>query len=297
MNLKNSSKKTPPSLVANMDGDIIFIDKSLISSLEGPRIGDNINDYLLENYTIRQDSIEVIKTKNLPYNTAILQVVGQGLLRTIQMQLWNMGEVDQENELCDKRLLESYHLITSNTVCTSMDINSFVDSVIGNMKADIRYSYRKFEISKSEESVKINGNFLRLSAIVVGIISILNEIEYKNPIKIRVEQVLGECVLKFSVPSNTFVHAQGVLALAELSPRVAMRLAYVTALCDSDEFNYDVNIMPNEIYVSLVLRRTESQTGRIFASVFDTTEKNMVSYAMDLFNYNLFSDIEGEEQE
>ncbi len=297
MNLKNCNLDTPPCLIADLNGRIIFIDNSLISAVSCPHIGDNISEYLLENYTLRDGYVEIIKTKNLPYNTALVQIVGQGLLRTIQVQLWNVGKTCAENEQCDKKLFESYPRIVSSNVCGSVDLNSYIVSVVDNIKSDIRYAYRKVEIRKSGKTAEFQGNLVVLTTAITGIISILNEIEYRNPIEITVKNILDKHILDFSVNLNTFSRSRGVFSLAEQKPNVAMRLAYVTALCDKGNIDLDVNVMPSSICISLITTADGSKTDKICASIFGTTEKSLVSYAMDLFNYNLFTGTEGEEQE
>lgn len=297
MKLKNDICNFPPSVVAELDGKIIFIDRQISASYEGPFVGDNIRNYLMADYTKQKGIIEIIKTKNLPYNTAIVQVSDDGALQTVQVQFWNISNSCPETEECDKKLFNSFGEISNNTDCSIINLKSFISSIIDYIKSDLRYSYRRFEITEITDDIKISSRYIQLSALVVGIISILNEIEYKNPIKIESERAFGQCILRFSVTSNTFITANGAFALAEHNPRVAMRIAYVTAICDKNGIDCSFQALPNSINVTLCLEETEQSEELVRAAVFEMSEVDVLSYAMDLFNYYLFNDTEGEEQE
>lgn len=296
MNLENNTHKGPPTVIADLDGKIIYVDEKVNALLLGISVGDNIDSYLAEEY-INRGGVQIIKTKNLKLNTAVLQTVGEGVGKTIEMQLWNVGKVCPENRACDKKLFDSFSEIAGKAVYAVVNLNTLVHSIVDCIKTDLRYSYRRIEIDETEEEPWVKINVAQVSTALIGIISILNEIEYRNVINVSVERMLDRFVLNFSVAFNAFCSASGALALAELNPRAAMRIAYVTAICSKSDINCDFDIKPNKVSAQLSFTSVTVEGDKLSASIYEGTEKSYVSCALDLFNYYLFSDTEGEEQE
>ena len=69
----------------------------------------------------------------------------------------------------------------------------------------------------------------------------------------------------------------------ELYPEIAMRLVFLTSLCNNDDIRYDFVIRPNEIRASFVITEMINETGKFSAAIFVQDQKAFVSYVMDIF--------------
>ena len=286
----NMGRQEPPTIVADLNGNVIYLNNRAKTDLYPIKIGNSISKYVDLNYirklSVFDNRIDVVVPTGCKFEKVVVKIVGTGATKTVELCFFHSTGVGDDEITEDKKLFSAYAEIIGKGVTGSVKLNDLVLKVIDAMQEDLRFAYRKFEFEKSEVETDLYVNFNHLSTLIVGMIIALNEIEYRNPIKISVDKILGDFVFSISVSTNTFQNTRGLHEFMELYPKIAMRLMFLTSLCDADGIDYDFLIRPNEIKTSFVITEMINKTGKFSASSFVQDQKAFVSYVMDIFMPN-----------
>ena len=183
----------------------------------------------------------------------------------------------------DKRIFASFGDVIGKEVFGTVKLADFATKLVECLKNDIRFAYRKFEVECGNEHDEMYANFAHLSVLAVATVIALNEIDYRSPIKIQVNKILNSYILDISVKSNTFIEKDGVYAMCKTYPNIAMRLMYITSLCESDDISYEMRIKPNGVKFRYVINEMVNDTGRFSAPIFATSIMDVLAYALDIF--------------
>lgn len=285
---KSMGSNEPPILISDLNGNIIYVNKKASHFLYPVKSGDSISKYVdldyIKKISLFDKRIDVIVPKNCKFEKAVVKVIGTGVTKTVEVCFMNGNADDATDLMEDKKLFATYAEVIGSDVSGAVKLNDFAHKIVDCMHADLRFAYRKFNINEAEGDPELYANFNHLSAIAVGVIIALNEIEYRNPIEISIEEMLGEYVMKISVPSNTFTEAEGLHEISELYPRIAMRLMYITSLCDNDEIKYSFSVRPNKITSSFVVTELINKTGKFSFSTFGSDQMAFISYIINIFS-------------
>ena len=292
LNKRNAELNAPPTVIADLNGSIIHLNSAALTHLKSAKVGDNITKFLELDYvrklTMFDNRIETTKPKNCKFGRVVVMVFGTGATKTIELYFYDREENKNENEAMakDKKLFASYTEIISNDVKGNIKLNDMINEIVSSIKADLRFAYRKFEVASPENNPELYVNFSHISAVAAGTVAMLNEIEYKNPIKISVEKVFDDYVFTVSVPTPTFNEATGLHEVSELYPQIAMRLLYIAFLCDNDSIQYDFFVKPNRICASFIISEMINKTGKFSHCVFGADQKAFIAYVLSLFTYD-----------
>ncbi len=288
----------PPTLIADLNGNIIYVSSKANSQLYPVKVGDSISKYVDLNYirkmSLFDNRIDVVVPKNCKFEKLVVKVVGSGAIKTIELCFMHGVSAGDDEILRDKKLLSMFSEIIGNDITESVKLNDFTKQIVECMKMDLRFAYRKFDIVKMvNDDRELFINYKQLSTITIGMIIALNEIEYRNPIRIVIDKILNEYVLSISVQSNTFKTADGLYEFMELYPEIAMRIMFLTTLCDNNEIKYKFSAKPNMVTTEFIITDAINKTGKFSCSAFGLDQRAFVSYIMDMF----INDTSKEEQE
>lgn len=282
----------PPTVVADLNGKIIYINPKAKTFLNPVKLGANISKYLGLDYvrklSMMECGIDSVVPARCNFQKAVVKICGSGATKTVELSFFHTDSENEENRINDKRLFASYSEIIASEIAGAVKLNDIVESIVSSLKTDLRFAYRHFELIKYENDTTLYANTKRLSSIIIGTIILLNELEYKNPIKISIDKILDTFVLNMSVNSNTFKSGEGLHDMAELFPRVAMRLSYIAFLCENEEVSYNFCVKPNSISASFEISDMVNDTGIFKYAPFAIGEREFVSYIASLFAYNSY---------
>ena len=285
-------------IISDLNGRIIHVSRRAATGLGRIRPGESISKFIDLDYVRKMsffdNKIDIIVPSNCKYNRAMVRIMGTGAAKTLYISFVQGDESGIEGLANDKKLFASYFELIGSEVSGNVELSGFLDSIINCMRADLRFAYRKFETSNTNEKAQLYVNFTKLCTLTVGTIVALNEIEYRNPFKIWIDNAFGEYVLNISVNSNTFIEAEGLHSFAEAYPKIAMRLLYMATVCEDNGIKYNFSVKPNKLTISYVVSNMINETGKFSYSAFLQSQKLLVSYIMDLFSTN---DASKEEQE
>ena len=289
----------PPTVIADLNGKIIYINPKAKTYLAPIKLGDNISKYLGLDYvrklSMMECGIDSVIPQRCNFQKAVVKVCGAGATKTIEVSFFRAESDNEEDRISDKKLFSSYAEIIGSDITGAIKLNDMVETIVGCLKEELRFAYRRFDLVKCENDSTLYANFKRLSSIIVGTIILLNELEYKNPIKISIDKILDKFVLNLSVNSNTFKSGEGLHDMAELFPRVAMRLSYIAYLCENEDVSYNFTVKPNSISASFEISEMVNNTGIFRFVPFADGERAFVSYIASLFAYSSYVEQSDEE--
>ena len=303
MNLGRSKRenKELPTIITDMSGTILYMNTAVTNVLYYLKIGDNVSriidlDYVMK-LTMFERCLDITLTNIPEFNKAVVRVSGQGATRTLEVNLYKTEQVGKEVLLNEKKLFATYTDIISRATQDRVNIKTFINQIIDSLKSDLRFEYRSFDVSGIDEREEMLINVAHLSTLVVGIIIFINEVEYRNPIAISVNKLGDGFMLNISAKANTFTHAKGLQEISELYPKMAMRLAYVTSLCDDCGIDYTLTVNPDEIITGFEITEVVDTTGKLRYSPFAQSVQSFAQYISSMFMYDGFIETEEEEQD
>ena len=264
------------------------------------KTGDNIAKYFGLDYVRKMSMldgmIDTAHPQNCPFDKAVVKVSGSGATKTIEASFYK-GVEGRDDTANDKRLFASYGEIAKSDTYSRVKLNDIIEEIVACLRADLRMSYRQIIVSKSENDPTLYTNFKHISTVVLGIIMAFNEIEYKNPINLSIDRVLNDYLLSISVDTNTFKFGEGLHDVCELYPQVAMRLSYISSLCDDKGIEYSYHVKPSSVGATFVINNMVNDTGKFSFFPFGEGERDFASYIIGLFAYESLSDTEEGEEE
>ena len=289
--------KEPPTLICDLCGNVIYANNKALNDLYPISVGDSVSKYVdidyIKKLSILDNRLDVVVPLSGKYKRLAILTVGTGLSKTVELSFFNKENVREEDLLEEKRLFATFGEMIGNEIVGMVKLEEFVQLVIECMHGDLRFAYRRFEPCSGTVSSAMYANFSHLSTLAVAVIILLNEMEYRNPIKISVSEILKKHVLKISIPKYTFTSASGICEISELFPNVAMRMVYVASFCDKVGIKYDFSVESNEVSATFVITEMVNKTGKFSYSRFGSDEKAYISYVIDA----LASEIVAVEQE
>ena len=290
----------PPTILADLGGNIIHLNEEAERTIIGVQKGDNLSRFIDADYiskmTLYNKRMDVVVPKECDYEKAVIKILGSGVLKNVELCFFSAKEYSKDELANDKRLFASYNDIVSRKINGKIKLDDFAVQVVEVLSRDLRFAYRAFEITNRNECGEICTNFVHLSVIAVATIVALNEINCVNPIRIELNRLYDKLIIEISVAENTFVDITGIYALEEAYPHIAMRLMYISSLCQADDIQLDVNIKPNKVGMKFVLDDKIGETGIISAPVFISDIQDASAYALELFA-SLYTEISEETEE
>lgn len=297
LNVHSFGVKEPPTLICDLCGNVIYANSKALNDLYPISVGDSVSKYVdidyIKKLSILDNRLDVVVPLSGKYKRLAILTVGSGLSKTVELSFFNKEDVREDDLLEEKRLFATFSEMIGNEIVGEVKLEEFIQLVVDCMHADLRFAYRKFELSSGAVSSSMYANFSHLCTLAVAAIILLNEMEYRNPIKLSVSKILTNHVLKISIPKYTFSSASGICEISELFPNVAMRLVYIASFCDKIGIKYNFSVDVNEISTTFIITEMVNKTGKFSYSRFGANEKAFVSYVINA----LSSEIGVEEQE
>lgn len=279
--------KEPATIIAQINGKIIHMNIEAQRALTTVHMGNSISriidcDYI-NKMSLFNRRIDVVVPKNCNFEKAVVRILGTGVTKTVEIRLFNSDTYEESEQLDDKRIFASFSDVIGKEVFGTVKLTDFASKLVECLKNDLRFAYRKFEVECGNDCDELYANFAHLSVLAVATVIVLNEVDYRSPIKIRVNKILNSYILDMSVKSNTFIDKEGVYAMCQTYPNIAMRLMYIASLCESDDISYEMKIKPNGVNIRYVINEMVNDTGRFSAPTFATSIMDIFAYALDIF--------------
>ncbi|MBO4983264.1 MAG: hypothetical protein J6D23_04335 [Clostridia bacterium] len=297
MKMFKKEDKTLPTLITDLSGKILYIDETAKKEMFPANIGDSILKFLSPDL-IRKASIlgrmNITSPENCKYERAIVKVVGQGVTKTLEVSFFHANADNIEKDI---KLFSSYDEIVARESVEPVELNDLVTEIVDYIKKDLRFSYKNFEIIITESESRLYADFDKLCAIVIGTITVYNEIDYRADITISIIKEDNDYILSVSLHKIMFEAINGPHELSMLNPHVATRIEYLNSLCQESKIEYKLSSKPDGIYAEFVITNSVNDTGKFAQKSTIVSKDAFISYIMSLFIYEDINDTTEEEQE
>ena len=297
MKIYNIDDELLPIIITDLGGKILHLSELAKKDFYPLKTGDTIFS-LIRYDSIKKVSmfskIDIVALENCNYERAVVKSSGQGITKTLEITFFHSTSNDFKK---DEKLYSGYGDVISSKERCETNLNELLEQIVAYMKKDLRFSYKQFEIIKSEKSPVLYANLLQMCMLVVGIISVFNEIDYKAPIKIGIEKQENDYIVSLTLSKITIEKITSLQKLIVLYPFVASRLEFLSSLCKDSNTKYRFSSKPDGIKAELEITNIIDEAGRFAQSFGNVSFEDIVAYAMSIFSYDDVSDTKEEEQE
>ena len=188
------------------------------------------------------------------------------------------------------KLLES---LIENKTKKLVDLKDYYHSMMRYLVNDMRFSYRVFRLM-SFESVDIYCNVDNLTVIGMIALSLINELEYKNPVDILAERIENAWKITYEV----LIKQNSKINTAEINDGIRDREAYIACLCKQDENDYNISVKDGKLKLELLFYEIPYIEKEIAHQTFDKNQVSLIEKCLDtLFKATYIEEGEIEQEE
>ena len=302
---KTSASRPLPMVIADLNDKIIYVSNRAKQTMCGIDVGDSIAPFIGSNriskMALLNKRIEMVAPENCDFECAAIKILGHGVNKSAEITFFKIEEYDSEDFYEDTRLFASFGETLSKRINGRVRAEDFVAQIIEAVQNDLRFAYRRFEVSNFvEEDNGLYTNLAQLSVIVTATIVTLNELNCRRPIKIITSKIDESYIFDISISDNIFFEGNGFDALEAAYPHIAMKLVYVSSLCEMVGICSEVTVKPNSVKVRYIVEGTSGvEEGALSAPINVADIMDVALYTMELFAGDTaqFSEEIEEEQE
>lgn len=241
-------------MLADANGKIIHIGNEAKLNV-AVKIGDSASKVLginsFNKMMMLNGTIDIVEAANENYNIAVIKAT-TGVAKTFEIHLFKELDYSTENFIKDKIMFSSYASVVKSKNGKTINIDEFLNSLVSTVKDDLRFAYKKFAISESNvQGSELYVNYTHLCTMAIGAISVLNDIDYKSPIMLSVDESCGKFTFNLYIETEySSKSAKGISAFSNAFPSTTMPLTYLENLCDEDRVGCEFSIEPRKINIS-----------------------------------------------
>lgn len=210
-------------------------------------------------------------------------------MKTIEMPEYdNNFEIEKLQNEEMKEISNIIEEILSYSEIKKIKLRSYYDSALRFLMDDIRFCYRKFRLIAFNEC-EFYGCADQISIMNLAMISLMTDIEYKNPIDITIAKedthfkityeviVKNECITDYQIAKRKFAD-------------IYEKELYVACICTQSENSYHISIENGVLRAEAVIYPQIAIDKELAFQAFGDNEKSLITKYLDI----LFKSIEGE---
>lgn len=275
-------------VISDLNGRILHVNHEMNIKIRSLKAGDSISKIVDLDYvrkiTMFDNIITVVKPIISIFTRAVIRVIGKGTGKTLEIYFFDNPQFNDESLINEVKLLSSYSEIVSNQTKKSVKIDELLRQLVQTMKDDIRLAYRKFEIEECDISPELYVNFAHLCTIITGAVIVVNEIEYKNPIRLSLEKDFDQWVIKISVTTSGINEkASGIYGASLSYPRLAMKLTYIESLCRENEMDFSFVVESSSVTSCIGISSLLSENDTFRFDPFNLDASAYIKRAIEIF--------------
>ena len=155
----------------------------------------------------------------------------------------------------EEKLISSLSEANNMNRCCDIDIKEYFSSIFEFLISDIRFSYRKLYLCSKNEIFKgFKDKYLVTNLLIL---SLINEIEYKNPIKLSAR--LENDTLKLKYELKVEENDANLDELKSSNKRIFSKIGYINSLIASELSSFDLKISAKTLTASLTISESKTQ--------------------------------------
>lgn len=266
-----------PIILASSSGAIIHFSKSAMLITGGISLGESIcnitNEDIVMKYSMYSRRLDIIETKIPSHPIALVKISGRGASRIISLMLLENEPIEGERA----RLERIFSLYSIDGAVTTINVKEILEHIILDIKSRSAMQGKQIIVDSSEEILTKMPRG-RAELLLASTIFMLNEINFKSPIKIT----LGENnVIEFKIKGQVSTKIKSLLDIGIEYPGAMATALLIDSICEDESVCARVIALENEITVSYKLPSEGSDTLVVRANGIEL--KEMISAIIDAF--------------
>lgn len=275
-----------PSMTIDANGKVIYVNRASIQNNkftinEGDSLSSLFNEDYIRKLTMFDTHLDLVDVRIEKYREACVRVRNKELSKQIDIFLLSTKEREKEELLFDRKMLSSYKETVNSTQVKIIDVYEFRCWLLDMLSKDVRLAYRKIN-GKGENESSFCVNMHRLQAIIIAIISMITEIDYRSIIEIELKKTDNKLSLGISTKTVKPIVAIREDEIMEDYPEASLRLMYVSNLCQSKGIEYDIQITENSIISSFSFPE-EKRKGKLAREPIGVDDSDLLAKYLNIF--------------
>ena len=188
-------------------------------------------------------------------------------------------------------MLASYEVVRQKRDVREIEPNLFIEEMIDYFKNDIHFSYKSF-LNDTEKNGQYNVYVYHLILIFIGSVSVLNDVEYKPPIHIKISSKQRGIKVSFTSLAKEMIEVNSKAKLKDIQG-VEAKLAYMSTLCREEGISSSFQIFNNTVKYEFSISEVKKEKVKLYSK--KSEEREFFDKMVSLFNYKGREEAEEEE--
>lgn len=272
--MKINDLSVVPTIVTDVTGRIILLNKTAKKELKLFKIGDNIGKYLDINaftkLSMKSNVIDALEVNINDYEMAILRVSGEGLSKTVGITLHKIDECFDEI-LDSKVILSSLNGIELDNRIEKLELKKFGLDLINELRScnESTYPHVNLYIDDCEFTAKA----LQLQALILCSIAMMHETSPKRPVDLYIKRRGEELEVKIIVRVDDNIKLTNVQAIEKIYPWTTIRFALIDDICEKSNIPYSATVLDKALKLRFMVREESREkmslmSPQLFAGIF-----------------------------
>ncbi len=291
----NQSKLILPEIVTDVSGMIIYLNQSAKTNLKlklGESIGSLIDINDLRKLSMFSKRIEIFETQSPEYKEAIVTILGEGINKTLKINLFKGYNKREQDLLNDKNILSVANNIELNRAKREIKLPELCEM----LRSVITTSGNYINVYSHDESFYYNESYLQ--ALILCSVAMMNETSPRKPVDLYIKKIDERLEIKVIVRVDEALEIRGAQEIKTLFPWCAIRIAFIDSICVSNNIEYSINMVERSLKIVFKVNKIKKDAFALrFDPAYTSTLQEMYSLLAPRENVAFKYDKQGEEQE
>ncbi len=261
----DNNKKSQRMYGYDMKGAAASIVSASLDTRQMVKANDEIFSMEIEKSTVGNDKIKI------SYNDS-----GK-IKENLKISYYTRSESELESE---NYLLSTYKEVSKKLDIREIKCSDFLDEVKARLINDVRYAYKRFHIV-ANKNTRHSVHIYRIYAIMIATLSIMNEMDFKIPILIKLGMEREGLTLQIEIKLKNKNVVNNKKELLK-KPSNEAKLIYLGALCNQDETTNGLFLEGNRIVLRYVIDEVPVDRFKLCSKAPE--ENEFFERYMDIFN-------------
>ncbi|MBQ8163225.1 MAG: hypothetical protein IJZ93_02520 [Clostridia bacterium] len=270
MNIEKDEIRRLPLVMANMSSEIIYLNlkaKRVFPKLDVKKsIYEKIDEDIFRKNTMYREKLDIVDSKDDVYFKAIMKVFSKRYAKIAEFLFLNNEYFKNEENISKIKRMFSLSDENMSKAKRGVDLCKLLSDIYKKLCLKKQFCYKSVNIEEKQIACPININFVEM--ISINIFFIFSEMDFRSPIYITTEALIGKTKISFSTQSML---ASGPNDIID-APTLNLRMEFLKYICEKENVKLSVTHLLGRTVIDFVISHSKQVDTTLHSNVFDNIQ-------------------------